>query len=247
MNIICVQDYQEMSRKAADLLSEQIAIKENSVLGLATGGTVLGIYDQLNQSYRRGALDFSKVSTINLDEYVGLSPDHPDSYRYYMEQNLFSRVNLIPENCHLPNGLAESIEYECLRYDQLIPQLGGIDMLLLGLGCNGHIGFNEPPADFEKETHCVVLSDSTRRANARFFDSLDEVPTHATTMGIKSILQTRHILLCVSGTSKAEILQKVLFGPVTPEVPGSILQTHPNVTVIADRDARSCLPEEYRK
>ena len=246
MKIICARDYQDMSRKAANLLSAQVIIKENAVLGLATGETVLGIYDQLIQWYEKGDIDFSSASSINLDEYVGLAPDHPNSYHRYMKQNFFSRVNINPDRCHLPDGMTDSIDAECLRYDSLIQSLGGIDMQLLGLGCNGHIGFNEPGEAFEKKTHCVTLSESTRKANSRYFSSLEEVPQQAITMGIKSIMQAKRIVLCASGESKAEILEKVLFGPVTPAVPGSILQMHPQLTVVADAAARRCLPEEYR-
>ena len=246
MKIICAKDYQDMSRKAANLLSAQLIMKENAVLGLATGETVLGIYDQLIQWYRKGDLDFSSARTINLDEYVGLSPDHPNSYHYYMAQNFFSQINIPSDCCFLPDGMADSLENECLRYDHLIQQLGGIDMQLLGLGCNGHIGFNEPGEAFEKKTHCVPLSESTRRANSRYFSTLEDVPQLAITMGIKSIMQAQRIVLCVSGKSKAEILREVLFGPVSPSIPGSILQMHPHLTVVADAAARSCLPAEFR-
>ena len=246
MKIICARDYQDMSRKAANLLSAQVIIKENAVLGLATGETVLGIYDQLVQWYEKGDIDFSNASSVNLDEYVGLTPDHPNSYHWYMTRNFFSHININPDHCHLPDGMAPSLESECLRYDYLIQQLGGIDMQLLGLGCNGHIGFNEPDQAFEQQTHCVSLNESTRKANSRYFASLAEVPQQAITMGIKSIMQAKRIVLCVSGESKAEILRQVLFGPVTPAVPGSILQMHPQLTVVADASARCCLPEEYR-
>ncbi len=246
MNILKVKDYDEMSRAAADFLVSQLRNKPASTLGLATGETVLGIYHLLSEQYQAGEVDFSSAATINLDEYVGLHADHPDSFQYYMKKHFFSHVNLHPEHCHVPNGCAESTEAECLRYDHLIASLGSIDIQLLGLGTNGHIGFNEPGISFTGKTHCVTLSESTRQANSRFFSSPDQVPTQAITMGIESIMTANHILLCVSGKSKAEILQKVLFGPVTPTVPGSILQTHPHLTVIADMAARQYLPEEYR-
>lgn len=242
MKIIRAKDYKDMSRKAANLLSAQVIINGNSVLGLATGSTVLGIYSQLAEWYKKGDLDFSSVKSVNLDEYVNLAPDDPNSYHYYMNENLFQHVNIAPENHHLPNGMAPSIGEECLRYDKLITDLGGIDMQLLGLGANGHIGFNEPHQEFEKTTHCVNLCESTIAANARFFESPESVPQQAVTMGIKSIMQSKHILLCVSGTKKAQILKKVLFGPVTPAVPGSILQMHPKLTVIADEEACAYLP-----
>ncbi|MBR4862698.1 MAG: glucosamine-6-phosphate deaminase [Firmicutes bacterium] len=246
MKIICTKDYEDLSRKAAELIAEQILLKPDSVLGLATGGTPLGIYRCLTQLYRNDQIDFSSVTTLNLDEYVGMAPDNPGSYAYFMEQNLFSHVNISPERCHIPSGLAKSADAECRRYDQLISVLGGIDLQLLGLGNNGHIGFNEPSDTFTAATHCVALSESTRSANARFFSSLEEVPTQAITMGMNGIMNAKQILLCVSETSKSEILREVLFGPVTPSVPGSVLQYHPNLTVIADADACSCLPSEYR-
>lgn len=245
MKIICAKDYNDMSRKAANLLSSQVIIKENSVLGLATGGTVLGIYKQLIEWYEKGDVDFSSAHSINLDEYVGLSPEDPNSYHYFMNQNFFNHVNFSAGHCHLPNGMASSIMEECQSYDCLIEKLCGIDMQLLGLGTNGHIGFNEPHQAFEKKTHCVTLSESTRKTNARFFASPDAVPTHAITMGIKSIMLAKRIVLCVSGESKAKILRDVLFGPVTPAVPGSILQMHPQLIVVADTAARHCLPKEY--
>lgn len=246
MKIICAEDYADMSCKAADLLSEQIILKSDSILGLATGGTVLGIYNHLIQQYQKKHIDFAQIRTVNLDEYTGLSPDDKNSYHWYMKQNFFSHVNLDPSNCYLPDGRAESPAEECSRYEQLIASLGGIDLQLLGLGHNGHIGFNEPGTGFDEKTHLVTLSESTRQANSRFFPAENDIPKQAITMGIKSIMKARRILLCVSGAAKAEILQQVLFGPVTPKIPGSILQMHPDVTVIADMAACSCLPEEYR-
>ena len=241
MKIIPAADYQDMSRIAAEFIAAQMKSKENSIFGLATGGTVVEIYHNLVQRYQNGELDFSQIRTVNLDEYVGLGPNHPQSYRYFMEQHLFSLVNLAPDSCHIPDGLAKSIPSECSRYDQLIQQLGGVDLQILGLGTNGHIGFNEPGESFESTTHCVQLSESTRMDNSRFFHSIEEVPIQAITMGTKTILSAKKILLCVSGQAKAEILQEVLFGPVTPSVPGSVLQNHPDVTVIADAEARCML------
>lgn len=226
-----------MSRKAANLLSSQVILKENAVLGLATGGTAEGIYEQLVEWYRKGDIDFSSVSTINLDEYVGLDAKNARSYHYFMNEHLFRHVNINEKNCHLPDGMAENIEEECRRYDRLIERLGGIDMQLLGIGENGHIGFNEPGEAFEQMTHCIQLKENTIEANARYFASRDEVPKQAITMGVKAIMQARAIVLCASGARKAEILQKVLFGPVTPEVPGSVLQMHPRLIVVADAEA----------
>ncbi|MDD2459384.1 MAG: glucosamine-6-phosphate deaminase, partial [Eubacteriales bacterium] len=230
-------DYAAMSRKAANIISAQVILKPDSVLGLATGSTPVGVYRQLADWYRKGDLDFAKVRTVNLDEYCGLAPDHPQSYRFYMETNLFSQVNIQPENTHLPDGLAGDPAAECARYDHLISALGGIDLQLLGIGHNGHIGFNEPDEAFGKMTHQVQLNAMTVEANARFFTDADEVPKFAFTMGIRAIMQARKILLVVNGFDKAEILKQALTGPVTPAVPGSILQLHPDVTVVADEAA----------
>lgn len=241
MKIIIAKDYNDMSRKAANIISAQVILKENSVLGLATGSTALGTYKQLIEWYNKDDVDFSQVRTINLDEYVGMSPAHTQSYRRYMDENFFDHINILPENTHLPLGMAKNVEAECRRYEDLMQSLGGIDLQLLGLGHNGHIGFNEPNSAFEQQTHCVALKEQTIQANSRFFENQDEVPRYAITMGIKSIMQAHRILLCVSGESKADILCRSLTGPVTPEVPASILQMHPNLTVVADRDAASKL------
>lgn len=241
MRVINAKSYGDMSRKAANVLSAQVILKSNCVLGLATGATVLGIYEQLIDWYQKGDIDFTGVRTVNLDEYVGLSKDHEQSYRHYMDTNFFQQINIKLKNTHLPNGMAESIEEECKRYDALIEGLGGIDLQLLGLGHNGHIGFNEPNEAFEKLTHCVQLKETTRKANARFFEREAQVPKKAITMGIKSIMQAKRIVLCVSGAHKAEILKQVLTGPVTPALPGSILQMHPNLTVVADEEALALL------
>ena len=237
MKLIRAKNYKDMSRKAANILSAQVILKENSVLGLATGNTPEGIYEQLTEWYKKGDIDFSGVSTVNLDEYVGLDGSSERSYRYFMNQYLFRHINIKEKNCHLPNGLAENIEEECARYDRLIEKLGGIDMQLLGVGENGHIGFNEPDEAFEQMTHCVRLRENTIDVNARYFPSRDDVPKQAITMGIKAIMQARAIVLCASGARKADILHKVLYGPVTPEVPGSVLQMHPRLIVVADEEA----------
>lgn len=244
MKIIAAPDYTAMSRKAANIISAQIILTPDSVLGLATGSTPVGVYRQLVEWYGKGDLDFAKVRTVNLDEYCGLSPDHPQSYRHYMDKNLFSRVNILPENTHLPNGLAPDPKAECARYDKLIHDLGGIDLQLLGIGHNGHIGFNEPDEAFGKMTHQVLLNPTTVEANARFFDSPEEMPKYAYTMGIRAIMQARKILLVVNGSDKARILVDALTGPVTPAVPGSILQLHPDVTVVADEAALALLGKD---
>ena len=241
MKIYSAQDYQSMSRKAANILSAHVILKPDSVLGLATGSTPIGMYKQLIDWYNKGDIDFSQVHTVNLDEYLGLAPTHDQSYRYFMQANLFDHVNVPPENTNVPNGLAPDPEAECARYNQVIAGLGGIDIQVLGIGHNGHIGFNEPEEAFELETHVVDLTDNTIDANARFFASRDEVPRQAITMGIKSIMQARHILVVVSGTDKAEIVKKAFFGPVTPKVPASILQMHPHVSLVADEAALSLL------
>ena len=237
MRLIRAKDYKDMSRKAANFLSAQVILKANPVLGLATGGTAEGIYAQLVEWYRKGDIDFSAASTVNLDEYVGLDGKNERSYRHFMDEYLFRHVNLKAENCYLPDGMTDNIEEECMRYDRLIERLGGIDMQLLGLGENGHIGFNEPDEAFEQMTHCVQLKENTIEANARYFHSRDEVPKQAITMGIKAIMQARSIVLCASGARKADILKKVLYGPVTPKIPGSVLQMHPRLIVIADEEA----------
>ena len=241
MKIYSAQDYQSMSRKAANILSAHVILKPDSVLGLATGSTPIGMYKQLIEWYNKGDIDFSQVHTVNLDEYLGLAPTHDQSYRYFMQANLFDHVNVPPENTNVPNGLAPDPEAECARYNQVIADLGGIDVQVLGMGHNGHIGFNEPEEAFELETHVVALTDNTIDANARFFASRDEVPRQAITMGIKSIMQARHILVVVSGADKAEIVKRAFFGPVTPKVPASILQMHPHVSLVADEAALSLL------
>ena len=241
MKIYSAQDYQSMSRKAANILSAHVILKPDSVLGLATGSTPIGMYKQLIEWYNKGDIDFSQVHTVNLDEYLGLAPTHDQSYRYFMQANLFDHVNVPPENTNVPNGLAPDPEAECARYNQVIAGLGGIDVQVLGMGHNGHIGFNEPEEAFELETHVVNLTDNTIDANARFFASRDEVPRQAITMGIKSIMQARHILVVVSGADKAEIVKRAFFGPVTPKVPASILQMHPHVSLVADEAALSLL------
>jgi glucosamine-6-phosphate deaminase len=237
MKLIEAADYKGMSRKAANVISAQVILSPRSVLGLATGSTPLGIYSQLIEWFRKGDVDFSEVKTVNLDEYCGLSPENEQSYHYFMQHNFFGSINVKPENIHLPDGMAKDIAAECSAYDRLIASLGGIDLQLLGLGSTGHIGFNEPNESFDKTTHCVALKEKTIQDNSRFFQSVDEVPKYAVTMGIKSIMQAKKILLVVSGEKKSNILEKVLFGPITPEVPASVLQLHPDVIVIADRDA----------
>lgn len=208
MKIIRTKDYEEMSRKAANLISAQILLKPDCVLGLATGSTPIGIYDQLVEWYKKGDLDFSTVKTVNLDEYKGLTRDNEQSYYYFMHHHLFDRVNIDEENTHVPNGKVENGDEECLRYEALIKSMGGVDLQLLGLGRNGHIGFNEPAADFPKITHCVDLTESTIEANKRFFASADEVPRQAYTMGIGTIMKADKILVVANGEDKADAVER---------------------------------------
>ncbi len=243
MRIYKVKDYNEMSRKAANIISAQVILKPDTVLGLATGSSPIGIYKQLAAWYQKGDLDFSEVRSVNLDEYQGLSPENNQSYAYFMRHNFFDAINIKKENTYIPNGLAEDTAAECTRYNAIIRNLGGIDLQLLGLGGNGHIGFNEPGDCFEKETHLVKLSDNTITANSRFFDSAEDVPKYAISTGIKNIMQAKSILLIVSGPAKAKALYKALCGPITPAVPASILQLHNNVTVVADEEALELVPD----
>ena len=244
MRIYATADYASMCRQAANIVSAQIILKPDCVLGLATGSTPEGIYRQLVEWYKKGDLDFSSVHSVNLDEYKGLSPESDQSYYYYMNQHLFRLVNIDPANTNIPNGLEPDSDKECARYDKVIASLGGIDLQILGLGANGHIGFNEPSNCFDRGTHCVDLAESTIQANSRFFASPDLVPRQAYTMGVTSIMSAKKILLVASGESKAEALYKSFRGPITPLVPASVLQLHPDVTVVADGTALSLLGEQ---
>lgn len=239
MKIYAVKNYDEMSRKAANIVAAQVVLKPDCVLGLATGSTPEGLYKQLIDGYQKGDLDFSKVRSVNLDEYKGLTPDNDQSYRYYMNKHLFDGINIKLENTHVPNGMAEDDAAECVRYDQVVEMMGGVDLQILGLGGNGHIGFNEPSESFAKGTHCVRLTDSTIEANARFFADRSMVPEYAFTMGIKTIMMAKKILLVVSGAAKADALRKTVLGPIHPGVPSSVLQLHPDVTIVADEEALS--------
>ena len=228
-----------MSRKAANIIASQVVLKPDCVLGLATGSTPIGAYKNLVEKYEQGDLDFSQVTTVNLDEYKGLPRENDQSYYYFMHDNLFDHVNVKPENTHLPDGTKEDASEECARYEELIRSLGGQDLQLLGLGHNGHIGFNEPDAVFEKTTHCVDLQESTIEANKRFFASADDVPKQAYTMGIGTIMKADKILLLASGEDKAEALYETICGKITPQIPATVLQLHQNVTIIADEAALS--------
>mgnify|MGYP000394196540 CR=1 FL=1 len=237
MNLRVVNSYEELSKVAASEFSKVIKEKPNAILGLATGGSPIGMYKELIKMYENKELDFSKITTVNLDEYIGLNPEHSQSYRYFMNKHLFDRINIDKNKTYVPDGLEQDSYKACQQYNNIIEKSGGIDMQLLGLGHNGHIGFNEPGEAFEKETHCVNLTKSTIEANKRFFEREEDVPKQAYTMGIKSIMQAKKILIVVSGKGKADIVKKAFFGPVTPEVPASVLQLHNDVTLVGDRDA----------
>ena len=241
MRIIKAKDYDDLSRKAANIISAQVLLKPDCVLGLATGSTPIGTYKQLIEWYEKGDLDFSAAKSVNLDEYRGLTRDNDQSYYYFMYNNLFKHININMENTNVPDGTEPDSEKECSRYENVIEAYGGVALQLLGLGHNGHIGFNEPDKDFPRTTHCVDLTQSTIEANKRFFASVDDVPKQAYTMGIGTIMKARKILLVVSGADKAQILHDVLCGPVTPEVPASILQLHSDVIVVADEAAMAKL------
>ena len=242
MKIIRAKDYQDMSRKAANIISAQVIMKPDCVLGLATGGTPVGTYAQLVDWYNKGDLDFSEVTTVNLDEYRGLPKEHPQSYWYFMNENLFSKVNIDPAKTNLPDGTNLDTAAECARYNGVIHKLGSIDLQLLGIGPNGHIGFNEPGEAFELETHCIDLAPTTIEANKRFFDGNETlVPKQAYTMGIKTIMQARKVLVVANGKAKAQAVKDAVTGPVTPACPGSILQLHPDCILVADEEALSLL------
>ena len=237
MKIYCAKDYEQASRITANILAAQIILKPDCILGLATGSTPIGAYENLIKRYEAGDLDFSAVHSINLDEYRGLTPSNDQSYRYFMNTHLFDHVNIDKKNTFVPDGLEEDKEKACQDYDEIIRSHGGIDLQLLGLGHNGHIGFNEPSDSFAKTTHCVTLAESTVAANARFFASASEMPKEAYTMGIQSIMQAKKILVMVCGKDKKEIVQKAFYGSITPQVPASVLQLHPDVILVGDESA----------
>ena len=235
-NLVVVTDYEAMSKAAADIIAAQIIKKPDSVLGLATGSTPVGTYRQLVEMHGAGKLDFSKITSFNLDEYHPISRNNDQSYNYFMQINLFDHVNANPENVHLPDGECADVNAECAGYEAKINGVG-LDLQLLGLGHNGHIGFNEPSDSFAKITHYTPLTQSTIIANSPYFSNPDDMPRHAITMGIGTIFQAKHILMLVSGAAKADIVARVFQGDITPQVPGSILQLHPNITLIADKQA----------
>ncbi len=241
MRVIIEEDYQQLSKKAALLVASQVRLKPDSVLGLATGSTPLGMYDELIEMYNEDEINFSDVTTFNLDEYYQLPPDNPRSYNYYMQENFFKHININPDNTHIPDGTADDIQEEVQRYDRVIRKSGGIDMQVLGIGPNGHIGFNEPRGKLNVRTHMVNLSDETIEANSRFFESREQVPRQAITMGIATILKSDRILLLASGKNKAKVIKETISGYVSTAVPASVLQTHPEVTIIIDEAAASLI------
>lgn len=243
MRFVIVKDYDEMSIAGAGYVMEQIRKKSSSVLGLATGSTPVGLYKCLIDEYKKG-LDFSKVVTFNLDEYYGLSPEHPQSYRYFMDNNLFNHINIKSDNIHIPNGLSKNVEEECERYDKAIAAAGGIDLQILGIGRNGHIGFNEPDDMLEVRTHMTSLTEDTIKANSRFFNSEDEVPKTALTMGLGTIMKAGKIILLASGADKARVISQIAKPYVDTDVPASVLQLHNDVVVIADMEAASLIDQE---
>ena len=247
MRIIVCENYEEVSKKAAQMILSQVTLKPNSVLGLATGSTPIGMYENLVKFNKKGDIDFSEVRTFNLDEYYNLPKNNTQSYHYFMHKNLFDHININPANVHIPNGMTDDVNAECKRYDELIKEADGVDIQVLGIGNNAHIGFNEPTISFEKGTHLVELEESTIEANSRFFDNIGDVPKKAITMGIGSIFKSRKIMLIATGENKAEAIYNTVYGKVVPEVPASILQFHSDIVLILDKEAAKLLKEEDYK
>lgn len=239
MNVVVVKDYQELSVRAATIVAKQITKKKNTVLGLATGQTPVGMYQELIKKFQKGEIDFSQVVTFNLDEYYGLPPEHPQSYNYFMWNTFFRHINIPKENVYLLNGSTKNIEKECQHYEYLIQKSGGIDLQILGIGDNGHLGFNEPAIGLNSKTHLVNLSEETIRANSRYFKDIKEVPRQALTMGIGTIMKAKKIILLASGRKKAPVIARTINGPVSTEVPATVLQLHSEVTILIDKEA-SC-------
>lgn len=241
MKIVITKDYAEMCRLASRIFAAQVTLKPDSVLGLATGGTPVGMYQELINMCNNNEVDFSKVRTVNLDEYAGLSGDNDQSYRYFMNHNLFDHINIDKNNTNVPDGTAKDLEAECERYEQVVESMGGVDIQLLGIGNNGHIAFNEPCEEFPEKTHPVDLTQNTIEANARFFASMDEVPKRAITMGIGTIMKAKKIILLANGAKKAQTIYDTVCGPITPKVPASVLRLHPDVTIFVDEEAAAKL------
>ena len=247
MRIIVCENYEEVSKKAAQMILSQVTLKPNSVLGLATGSTPIGMYENLVKLNKNGDIDFSEVRTFNLDEYYKLPKESDQSYHYFMYKNLFDHININPENIHIPNGMTADVDAECERYDKLIKEAGGVDIQVLGIGNNAHIGFNEPTINFEKGTHLVELEESTIEANSRFFDNIEDVPKKAITMGVGSIFKSKKIMLIATGENKAEAIYNTVYGKVVPEVPASILQFHSDIVLILDKKAAKLLKKKTIK
>lgn len=241
MKVIVTKDYTQMCKLASRIFAAQITLKPESVLGLATGSTPVGMYNELVEMYKEGRVDFSKVRTVNLDEYAGLDGSNDQSYRYFMNHNLFDHINIDKDNTNVPNGVAADLQAECERYEQVVADMGGVDIQLLGIGNNGHIAFNEPCEEFPEKTHIVDLTQNTIEANARFFSSMDEVPKKALTMGIGTIMKAKKIVLLANGAKKAQTIYDTVYGPITPKVPASILRLHTDVTIFADEEAAALL------
>jgi len=239
MNVVVVKNYYEISIKSAQLIAEQITKKKNSVLGLATGQTPVGMYQELIKMFKRGDIDFSEVRTFNLDEYYGLPSKHPQSYHYYMWDTFFKYINIKKENIHLLNGATENIKEECNQYEILIQKHGGIDLQILGIGDNGHLGFNEPAIGLNSKTHLVNLSEETIQANSQYFDDIQKIPRQALTMGIGTIMKAKKIVLLANGRKKSQAIERTIHGPVSTEVPATVLQLHNNVLLIIDEEAAS--------
>ncbi|WP_110954464.1 glucosamine-6-phosphate deaminase [Anaerosinus massiliensis] len=244
MRIIVTESYEEMSTAAARIVAGQLYLKPNSVLGLATGSTPLLMYQKLVQVHEQIGLDFSEAISFNLDEYLGLEPENPQSYHYFMHENFFDKINIKPENIFIPNGKPDNLDEECKHYDKLIESKGGIDLQILGVGQNAHIGFNEPDVKFEATTHKVKLDEETIEANARFFSDREDVPRYAISMGIKTIMLAKKVILLANGKNKAEAIYKAIYGGVRPDAPASILQLHQDVLIIVDKEAAALLPEK---
>ena len=244
MLVLVTKNYDEMSKEAAKRVAAMVRKKPDCVLGLATGSTPIGLYKELVRMHKEEGLDFSKVTTFNLDEYVGLPPEHNQSYHYFMWENLFKHINIDPRNVYIPQGMAENVDEFCEWYENRIKEVGGIDLQILGIGSNGHIAFNEPGSSLGSRTRIKTLKESTRRDNARFFSSIDEVPKYAITMGIGTIMEAQEIILLASGKNKADALKKTVEGPITAMCPASTLQLHRKATIIADEEAASLLDKE---
>ncbi|MEK5039136.1 glucosamine-6-phosphate deaminase [Sporosarcina sp. FSL K6-3457] len=244
MKVLVFENYDAASEQAAQLVEAQVIENGQSVLGLATGSTPVGLYKELIEGVKKRGVSYKNVSTINLDEYIGLPADHAESYHTFMAENLFNHIDISIDNTHVPNGMASSPEDECVRYEEIIDRVGPIDLQILGIGTNGHIGFNEPGTDPESLTHIAELVASTRESNARFFPSIDDVPTHAVTTGIKSILKSKKIVLIASGASKAEAVKQLLSKEISQDFPASYLWNHADVTLIVDKEAYALVQTE---